>query len=100
PSYHTRFNFSMEMVLFGIRRIFSSTMGRTFWQYSCSLDVCTFNALNRMSSLEYIMVIAFLRLLGVWLEASTCTCCPQDAVTFAPWCLKHRTTSCSFPISP
>ena len=92
-------NFSIVMVLLGILRIFSNTIGRTFWQYSSCLLVCTFKALNRISSLQYMIVSAFFRLLGVWLDASTWTCMPQDELTKAPAFLTHRTTSWSFPIS-
>ena len=87
------------MVLAGSFRIFSSMGSRTFWHQRSTRLSLTLRALNRMSSLEYMMDSAFLRLWGVCLEASTWTCIPQDEFTTAPARRRVRTTSCSFPIS-
>ena len=56
--------------LFGTNAVHSRS-SRTFWHQRSTRLSFTFKALNRISSLEYIMERAFFRLCGVCLEAST-----------------------------
>ena len=81
------------VVLVGSLRIFSSMGSRTFWHQRSTRRSSTLRALNRISSLEYMMDRAFFRLCGVCLEASTWTCIPQDELTTAPAWRRARTTS-------